>query len=333
MANIVKAGCELIKQRDVKDALKHIERIGRVCYKSEDKIAEGTDKKFFDMIKGNGHTAMFEHANVVFGVTGKLYNKIMDYRDERGNTFFKCTKHLVPGEIVPRYLVSANIRAISNSGIYELLNALYEVEPDLVYAKDFKPTEITIGDLHCVVIYDLYSLKNLSDEEMAMHTYASIKFTCDRGVTHELVRHRPVSFAQESTRYCNYSKDKFGNSIAVIDIQKGVELNLKVQSMLKDGLITQDQIQDFVEEWERAVEDAEKHYFNLLSIINAPELARSVLPTSTKAEIIMTCNIAEWEWIAGLRTDKPAHPQMREVMIPAIELLKFAFPEYFRLNK
>lgn len=333
MANIVKAGFELIKQNGVKDALKHIEKIGRVCYKSEDKISEGTDKKFFNMIKGNKHTAMFEHANVVFAVVEKLYDKIIDYRDERGNTFFKCTKHLVPGESVPRCLVSANIRTINNAGFHELLNALYDTEPQLVYDEDFKPFDGLIEELYCVVIDDLYSLKNLSDEEMAMHTYASIKFTCDRGVTHELVRHRPVSFAQESTRYCNYSKDKFGNSIAVIDIQKGVELNLKVQSMLKDGLITQDQIQDFVEEWERAVEDAEKHYFNLLNIINAPELARSVLPTSTKAEIIMTCNIAEWEWIAGLRTDKPAHPQMREVMIPAIEVLKFAFPEYFRLNK
>lgn len=331
MANIIKAKHEILNQGGNEGATKHIEKIGRVCYKSEEKICDGSDVKFVNMLCSRQHTAMLEHSNFVFEVSHDLYKKIKDYRDERGNTFFKMTE--IDSTTHPlfrkgRYLVSASVRTINNSGFGELIDILKEINPALVYNDSldyFVP-----GDKYCAeLVKDVAELPYVTREEIMTHTYISIKFTCDRGVTHELVRHRPVAFAQESTRYCNYAGDKFGNEITVIDIEEGLKLNKTVVAGLADGTITMNDIESFIAEWKSAIEDAEKHYMRLLEIIKIPEMARSVLPNSTKAEIIMTANLAEWIWIDGLRTAPAAHPQMREVMIPAINEIKQTYGQYF----
>ena len=119
-------------------------------------------------------------------------------------------------------------------------------------------------------------------EAMIEHSTLSIKFIIDRGVSHELVRHRIASFAQESTRYCNYAADKFENEINVISIQNGLALD-KATSQLPLSQITK-----ILDEWLAAVDDAEQHYLNLIELGASPQMARSVLPNSTKTEIIMT---------------------------------------------
>lgn len=128
------------------------------------------------------------------------------------------------------------------------------------------------------------------------HSSMTIRFICDRGVSHELVRHRLASFSQESTRYCNYSKDKFGREITVIKPVKIPENCLEYDI------------------WKKSCEQAEAAYFALLEQGVTPENARSVLPTCLKTEIIVTANLREWYHIFDLRTARGAHPDMRFMM-------------------
>lgn len=158
---------------------------------------------------------------------------------------------------------------------------------------------------------------------MIEHSSLSVKFIVDRGVTHELVRHRIASFAQESTRYVNYSKDKFGNQINVINIKDGINLDTKMKNLDAKtiGVI--------MAEWLTAMRDAEMHYMKMIELGATPQIARSVLPTSTKTEITVTANYREWRNIFKLRTPYAAHPQIREVMIPLLKELKTKLPIIF----
>ncbi len=159
-------------------------------------------------------------------------------------------------------------------------------------------------------------------EAMIEHSSLSIKFTVDRGVSHELVRHRIASFAQESTRYCNYSNDKFGNEITTIQLLGGIlEENKIINDGYKLGLI--------INEWEKAMEDAEHHYIKLIELGATPQIARSVLPNSTKTEITITANYREWRNFFKLRTPASAHPQMREITKPLLIELKEMLPIIF----
>ena len=169
----------------------------------------------------------------------------------------------------------------------------------------------------------LKSLINRGHEAMIEHESITVKFTVDRGVTHEMVRHRIASFAQESTRYCNYSNDKYGNEVSVIDIADAIKLDPKMRHM------TADEIFAILEVWSDAMNDAEKHYLKMLELGATPQIARSVLPNSTKTDIWITANIREWRNIFKLRADTPAHPQMREVMIPLLMELKEQAPLFF----
>lgn len=148
-------------------------------------------------------------------------------------------------------------------------------------------------------------------EAMLEHSSLSVKFIVDRGVSHELVRHRIASFAQESTRFCNYSKDKFGNEITVIKPCFWEE-NTR-----------------FYDCWKTACEQAEKYYFELLNGGATPQEARTVLPNSLKTEITITANYREWRNFFKLRTAQAAHPQMREVTVPLLNELKTLIPVIF----
>lgn len=160
-------------------------------------------------------------------------------------------------------------------------------------------------------------------EAMIEHSSLSVKFIVDRGVSHELVRHRIASFAQESTRYVNYSLDKFGSEINVIDIYGGIELDGKMKDM---DTLSRNKI---IDEWYEAMEDAERHYMKLMELGATPQIARSVLPNSTKTEITITANYREWRNFFKLRVPATAHPSMREVTIPLLKELKDRLPIIF----
>ena len=190
---IIKPDVQFITPIDGATILKRLEQCGRVCYKSEDKITEGSAEKFVAGIIKRGHEAVLEH----------------------------------------------------------------------------------------------YSF--------------TVKFICDRGVSHEIVRHRMASYCQESTRYCNYSKEGFDGEITVIR-----------PSFLTEGT-------PGWQYWKVACRMAEKSYFELLDWGCSPQEARSVLPNSLKTEVVMTANIREWRHFLKLRCSPAAHPQMREVALILLE--------------
>ena len=158
---------------------------------------------------------------------------------------------------------------------------------------------------------------------MIEHASVSVLFTCDRGVTHEIVRHRVASYAQESTRYVNYSKDKFGNEIGYIDIAGGIALDTKMKDLPVET------IDVIISEWHQACIDAEKHYMKMLELGATPQIARSVLNNSTKSDINVTMNLREWRHFFELRCDAPAHPQMRELVIPLLKEMSEVIPIVF----
>ena len=154
-------------------------------------------------------------------------------------------------------------------------------------------------------------LIKLGHEAMIEHYNFSVKFTCDRGVSHEIVRHRIASFAQESTRYCNYSKDKFGKEITVIE-----------------PLFWEKNSYEYLT-WEAMCQCAERTYIELIEAGATPQEVRSVLPNSLKTEIVMTANLREWRHFFKLRTAQAANPQIRELAIPLLAELKEQLPIIF----
>ena len=148
-------------------------------------------------------------------------------------------------------------------------------------------------------------------EAVLEHCSFTVKFICDRGVSHEFVRHRVASYCQESTRYCNYSKDGFGSEITVI---KPCFLYPST-----DGFNL----------WEEGCLFAEQTYFNLLESGCTPQEARSVLPNSLKTEVVMTANIREWRHFLKLRCSPAAHPQMREVALILLDKVHSLIPVCF----
>ena len=148
-------------------------------------------------------------------------------------------------------------------------------------------------------------------EAVLEHCSFTVKFICDRGVSHEIVRHRMASYCQESTRYCNYGKGKFGEEITVIE-----------PCFLESGSRAYDY-------WRDACEGVEIRYFDMLAEGCTPQEARSVLPNSLKTEVVMTANIREWRHFCRMRCPVAAHPDMRIVANMLLTLLKQTYPVFF----
>lgn len=158
------------------------------------------------------------------------------------------------------------------------------------------------------------SIISRGHEAVIEHSQLSVRFTVDRAIANELVRHRIASYCQESSRYCNYSKDKFCNEIKVIE---------------PEDLLPRDSVDYSI--WWMACKNAEDAYMAMLSNNVKPEIARNVLPLSTATEIIMTANIREWRSVLRLRSsyNKCAHPQMRSICDRLLAELKSKIPVLF----
>lgn len=202
--NIIKPSYELITPINYQETLRELELIGRVCYKSEDRITADSAEKFIAKIVASGHGSVIEHSRI------------------------------------------------------------------------------------------------------------TVKFICDRGVTHELVRHRIASYSQESTRYCNYCKDKFGSELTFI------RPYFWENDPEKYAL------------WKETMQATEDGYNRLIAAGAKPEEARSVLPNSLKTEIVVTMNLREWRHFFSLRTASRAHPQIREIAVPLLRELGERMPVFFR---
>lgn len=277
-----------------KDAFRKIEMIGRTCYKSTSAMTDETAHKFYSALAARNHTAMLEHAWFTFYVTEEVYGMCISER------------FLYSTNTDGRMIVSGNLRAWNEAKIIPVLAELYAQDELLVY-KDV-PKEELEKRVDGVILTDADEIAELTEAEYAIHKCVSFKFICDRGVTHEMVRHRPASFAQESTRYCNYGMEKFGSEITVIE-----------------PAFLEGKNPEAYRAWELGCEAGEKAYFAMLDAGATPQEARAVLPNSLKTEIIMSANVAEWDHFFNLRsrgTTGAPHPDMKRVADIALELFE-----------
>lgn len=276
---LIESSVQIIKE---KDPYKMIELAGRTCYKSEDKITEDSAKEFVDRMIKLGHGAMLEHGTIylkIQEINGHIPPAMLYWRDSTNQKYSKVRTRLESDSPYSTnyevLYVTTNLRVLVENN--RLADLQYQV----------KPTE--------------YHEKRIT-----------AKFICDRGVSHEFVRHRVFSFAQESTRYCNYSKDKFNNEIVFI-IPSWAEVN-------KFGEIVADDNECFYH-FKRSLEFAESNYFTLLNNGWKPQQARQVLPNATKTELVMTGFESDWEHFLSLRTSKNAHPDAQQLSLKLRELL------------
>lgn len=256
---VINASVQEIKQAPgLIGIYKHIERCGRTCYKSEDKITEDSANDFFKRLINRKHYAMLEHGTVYLRIIGipYYYNKLIDSK----YTFINAVDGLL--------YVTTNMRVLIEEypNDYEDIIKKYALE---------KP--------------DVNHIKRLT-----------AKFTISRGIANEFVRHRVFSFAQESTRYCNYSKDRFGGELTFIRPEW-----LKGEFMGHEESI-----------WLNAMAVSEDYYFDLVNLGVKPQNARGVLPLDLKTELIMTGTTDQWEDFWNLRMREitgPAHPDAKAI--------------------
>jgi thymidylate synthase (FAD) len=265
---------------------KQIERVGRVCYKSEDKITEDSAKPFVDRMIKSGHGAMLEHGTVYLKVFNVIENSelIDKYKSNKysvvkeGTEVYNCHGDILYGSCK---CITTNYRVLVENGWLDDLKYICE------------PTE--------------YHEKRIT-----------VHFVCDRGVSHEFVRHRVMSFAQESTRYCNYSKDKFGNELTFIQPCWLDDERLKLYGPYHTVIRDKSLESIFI----ASLNNAEKDYIDLIDLGWKPQEARAVLPNSLKTELVVTGFVSDWNHFFDLRargTTGAPHPQAKELAEPLMK--------------
>lgn len=283
---LIKPKIELINQEPgVEGLFKHMELCARTCYKSEDKITEDSAKKFINnVIIARGHTAMLEHGTVYLKIPyGIMYDTGYFSNEDIATKYIDNPYSIVQNsQIYDYWCVTSNYRVLLQNGWLEDLQYLCE------------PTE--------------YHVKRVT-----------VRFICDMGVAREFCRHRLFSFAQESTRYCNYSKAKFGKELNCIipcwykNMFEGNSYNIELchtyDLTISEGLSRTEAA------WIQAMCEAESTYFGLLTEGEPAQQARNVLPLALKTELIMTGTVEQWIEFLKLRCANDAHPQARELAI------------------
>lgn len=287
---LIKPSFEIIEQQaGLEGMYKQIELAGRTCYKSEDKITEDSAKGFVERMIKSGHGAMLEHGTVYLLIP---YEEAIDtVGDDWVHEQYSYNPYSVVAVYGNNYYITTNFRVLVENNWMDDLK--YICEPAKYHEKR-----------------------------------VTVRFICDRGVSHEYVRHRVFSFAQESTRYCNYSKDKFGNELTFIipnwlDIPEGnYEIpafwdkeTCKLMSKYAGDENTYASIQTFLS----GIGLSEQQYLSLIEDGWKPQQARAILPNALKTELVMTGFVSDWKHFFFLRTPMNAHPQARELAIPLQE--------------
>lgn len=270
---LIESSVQIIKE---KDPYKMIELAGRTCYKSEDKITENSAKEFVDRMIKLGHGAMLEH--------GTIYLACLVFDGDVDNN-----NNLTP-----------------NHSFYKYQSNKYSKVKVAQYAWSGEDVACVTTNLRVLVENNwLDDLKTYRCEPTRYHERRiTAKFICDRGVSHEFVRHRVFSFAQESQRYCAYNKDKFNNEITIVKPHWWDEQDSDAASL-------------YISTWKHA----EYSYITLLENGVKPQDARSVLPNATKTELVMTGFESDWEGFFKLRCSGAAHPDAKKLADELRELM------------
>lgn len=283
---LIKPSFEILDQScGLEGIYKQIELAGRTCYKSEDKITEDSAKGFVDRMIKSGHGAMLEH--------GTVYLK-------------------------------ANIIYLTDDGdnceYYPLVLYLHNK-----YSEYFRYEGIEYVTTNYRVLVEndwLDDLQYICEPTEFHEKRVTVRFICDRGVSHEFVRHRVFSFAQESTRYCNYSKDKFGNELTFIAPSWLDEYyydgNTYTQIFLDSLKAAESSYLDLLKKWDDKIPDR-RYKTGFRNNPWTPQQARAVLPNSLKTELVMTGFVSDWKHFFELRDAVSAHPQAQELAHPLHE--------------
>jgi len=292
---------------DRKGFAARLEECGRICYKSEGLMDKDSALPFVKKVAAHGHNSVLEMAVATLQVQcSQAQTALLLACQPR----FLTLDHLDDG-----LLITGSIRSFRE---------LYGLFPDNLI---INRCTAFLGGRHPYLFEGIWDAKTAWEPEerlpinklaideveklperlLLRHRYVGVKFVVNRAVTHELVRHRPCSFLQESQRYCRYSQDKFDNQVTFI----------KPMFFKEDS--------EEYRLWAQAMEETEKIYLKLLET-STPQAARTVLPNSCKTEIVVYCNLEEWKHIFRLRTTPAAEPSMREIMIPLAVELKKRYP-------
>lgn len=262
---------------------KQIEKVGRTCYKSEDKITEDSAKGFVERMIKSGHGAMLEHGTVYMfipiGCDKHDYHVAQKYHNNKYSKVIIRNEHFLLDK--NGYYITTNLRVLVEN----------EWMDDLKYICD-------LTEFH--------------------ERRVCVRFICDRGVSHEFVRHRVFSFAQESTRYCNYSKDKFGNEITFIKPCFLDDSKLALYGPYHTVIRDKSPESIFI----ASLNNAEKDYIDLIDLGWKPQEARAVLPNALKTELVVTGFASDWNHFFDLRakgTTGAPHPQAKELAEPLMK--------------
>jgi len=307
--NIIKPGYMIEERDEQRGGLAIIERAARTCYKTEDRISEGTAERMVRALINRRHEAMLEHGDYIF--------MLEDY-SIMSHIAYALRRLMEDGEDVPmlrmtnideRPIISGNIRAWREFLDSRCIASHYFTGAiDPIYLEDIVPEEDREPDPR---VKQIRYCDLQEEKEKRVHLRQTVRFTVDRGVTHEFVRHRVMSFAQESSRYCDYS----GNGITVIE----------------PGYLTGGS--DSYGVWLHHCVSADVAYDREKELGLKPEEARAVLPQSTKAELVMTGTLGQWDHFFDLRarqTTGRTHPQAAEVAIPLMRDMAERFPDVIR---
>lgn len=308
---VIPASFNVLTDLDRQSMVTRIEACGRICYKSEDKITAESAGPFVRGILKRKHNSVAEMAVLTLRINGASEDDL--------NGFFRTVPkycsvdELGDGELI----LTASVRAFRELYIFnpevKLINDItsflgnrypeffFDVVPEGGWAAE---SSVRIEKV------PLDDVDRLSPELLAKHRHIAVKIITNRAVTHEIVRHRPCAYLQESQRYCSYDKDQFGNEVTFIK-----------------PMFYADDSKEY-ELWEQAMVDTEKIYLELLNN-STPQAARTVLPNSCKTEIIVFANLTQWRHIFKLRTPSTAEPSMREIMIPLQKEFAKLFPTVF----
>ena len=272
-------GPRMAREELINSVYRQIEIAGRTCYKSEDKITPDSAKKFVERMVKSGHGAMLEHGTVYLFLTMSSRQQYFKYCS---NPYSVANSTGEAEKGTWNGFVTTNYRVLVENGWLE----------------------------------DLEYICNPGKEHEKRIT---VRFVCDRGVSHEFVRHRVFSFAQESTRYCNYAKDKFGNELTFIiprwlSLSNGSYIYDYPNGFTKDGSKWDSKLK--LNTFLLSLVRSEAAYLELISQGWVAQQARAVLPNSLKTELIMTGTLTQWEGFFKLRDAESAHPQARELAEP-----------------
>lgn len=336
------------------DVLKYLEKIGRICYKSEDRITDESCIQFCRNIRNRKHWAILEHYVFVLSINKEDYEDLIDLSYvntcmyDGSNEYIDKIKFInitnwndavINNHPKLEYVVSGSATAFNklwncgyyNTAIENICGFLYNYFPEIMMKPDKYTSSNKIKD--DISFISREELKSMPNEMRILHDTLSVKYITDRGITHEIVRSRPCSYAQESTRYCNYNKRGYQiiipNWINETD-QKLLLDNKKFLSYInnidENNLCLNPDTYIYI----KSIIDVISSYDKLTKSLSwSPQQARHLLPHGIKAEIIQTARLIEWKHFFSIRCQNDVHPQMRELTIPLLHDVQKLVPKIF----